>query len=136
MSNPIIPHDEPATGTAETTKTDGTPKRDLVGIKSNAKHILAYSYANDLDIRCTGDESAPGIWTVRLKSGGNLKLHADVFGGRWLAMKICQYLRNGMVSKRMHKRSNNANRRARAAAALSPEAELAETVKRQKEMEG
>ena len=29
MSNPIIPHDEPATGTAETTKTDGTPKRRI-----------------------------------------------------------------------------------------------------------
>lgn len=29
MSNPIIVHDQPATGTAETTKTDGTPVRRI-----------------------------------------------------------------------------------------------------------
>ena len=29
MSNPIIVHDQPATGTNETTKTDGTPERRI-----------------------------------------------------------------------------------------------------------
>lgn len=38
MSNPIIPHDEPATGTAETTKTDGTPKRKIFHY-SDMKHM-------------------------------------------------------------------------------------------------
>ena len=38
MSNPIIVHDQPATGTNETTKTDGTPERKIFHY-SDMKHM-------------------------------------------------------------------------------------------------
>ena len=38
MSNPIIVHDQPATGTNETTKTDGTPERKIFRY-SDMKHM-------------------------------------------------------------------------------------------------
>jgi hypothetical protein len=41
-----------------------------------------------------------------------------VFGGRWLAIRLARFIRNGLVSHRMKRRRNKANRRAREAAAI------------------
>ena len=115
-----------------------TPERKKggVGCIVNERHMLYWNFTENLDVYVTGDEDAPGEWTVMLYSNRVCKFQGTVLGGRWCAAKLCQFLRNAMTARRMKKRRQTESRKARAAAALSPEAELAETVKRQQEMEG
>jgi len=79
-------------------------QKGLVGIKSNHEYIIAYSYADGLDIRCTAGKLQDNLWSVNLVSNGLTVLRASIIGGRWRAVTLCRFLRNGMVSRRMRKR--------------------------------
>ena len=98
-----------------------TPKVEktgnAVGITSNAKHCLVWSYANDCDIRVVGDVCAPGQMQISGYKNKELVLIGSVFGSRWLAIRLARFIRNGLVSHCMKRRRNKANRRAREAAA-------------------
>ena len=97
-----------------------TPEKktgNAVGVTTNAKHCLAWSYANDNDIRVVGDVCAPGQMQISAYDNKKLVLVGSVFGGRWLAIRLARFVRNGLVSHRMKRRRNKANRRAREAAA-------------------
>lgn len=108
-----------------------------VGCIVNERHMLYWNFAENLDVYVTGDEDAPGEWTVMLYSNRVCKFQGTVLGGRWCTAKLCQFLRNAMTACRMKKRLQTESRKARGVfKPLSPEAELAETVKRQQEMEG
>lgn len=88
-----------------------TPKRGLVGIISNKRNVLAWSYEDGLCVRVMAHELKPELWQLRLESGGSLRMLATVFGGRGTANRLCSYVRNGMVSRAM-KLKHNPNRRA------------------------
>ena len=99
-----------------------TPKEEktgnAVGITSNAKHVLAWSYTDDNDIRVVGDVCAPGQMQISAYENKKLVLIGSVFGGRWLAIRLARFVRNGLVSHRMKRRRNKQNRAARKAAAI------------------
>ena len=91
-----------------------------VGIVCNKKGVLAWSYAEDLDIRVTGHVTGPGEMNVFAYKNNMCVLQGTVFGSRWEACRIICYIRNGLVSGCMKRRRNKANRAARKAAALNP----------------
>ena len=91
---------------------------NAVGITSNAKHVLAWSYTDDNDIRVVGDVCAPGQMQISAYENKKLVLIGSVFGGRWLAIRLARFVRNGLVSHRMKRRRNKQNRAARKAAAI------------------
>ena len=107
---------DPAAGTGALPEVPKADPKGLVGIRANKQHILAWSYADSLDVRVTADETAPNEWDVFLSSNNTTRLQGCILGGRWLAMQLCKHLRNGMVSRRMKKRRSTANRQARKAA--------------------
>lgn len=92
---------------------------NAVGITSNAKHVLAWSYANDNDIRVVGDVCAPGQMQISGYENKKLVLVGSVFGSRWLAIRLARFIRNGLVSHRMKRRRNKQNRAARKSAAAN-----------------
>jgi hypothetical protein len=91
-----------------------------VGITTNSKHVLTWSYANDNDIRVVGDVCAPGQMQISAYENKKLVLIGSAFGSRWLAIRLARFIRNGLVSHRMKRRRNKQNRAARKAAANNP----------------
>jgi hypothetical protein len=94
--------------------------KGLVGSRANKSHILAWNYCDELDIRVTADRLGPSGWGVRLKSGDEIRFIGTVLGGRGLAWKICEALRDAMTARRMKHRKQTARRAARRAAEENP----------------
>lgn len=93
---------------------------NAVGITSNAKHCLVWSYTDGNDIRVVGDVCAPGQMQISGYENKKLVLIGSVFGSRWLAIRLVRFIRNGLVSHRMKRRRTKQNRAARKAAANNP----------------
>ena len=169
MSNPIIPHDEPApdvAGTTGTTGTDGTKRRDWLELPRNITlkrfvntkretHFIG-QYRDDknpgnpnprrvytLDVVPLGTEALaavdlPPVWEVGAHEDGKPLFKIVTKRGRavaeylgvkalkaWLNYCVSKRQRRGKQSRKNHHKRYRANLRARKAAKLAAEKEVA-----------
>lgn len=93
---------------AEPESPETPKKRGLVGVRYNDTSAMAYSYANNLEVLCQARKVKDGGWSIEGRSFGSLKISATVFGGKWMAIRLMRFIRNGLVSRAMrHKKNPN-----------------------------
>ena len=116
----IAGNGEPGTGNGEAPLPDARcpipQKRNLVGIICNERSILSWNYENGLAIRVTGAKMSEDVWEVTAWRGDRIAFDGMSHGGKWQAVALVKFLRNGMVSRAMKVKKNHENRRARKAA--------------------
>lgn len=121
----------------EEEKSEGVKKRGLVGMRYNDLSIVAWNLADNKNIRVAARKVTKRAWHVDGYVADTLRISATVFGGKWATLRYVRFIRNGLASRVMRRKHVVAARMAEAAstrvAPLSPEAELAATVARQKE---
>ena len=88
-----------------------------VGITTNDRHILAWNYTDNMDIRVEARKLENCGWGGTLYSNGQSRATIVVNGGKWLTCSIVKGMRNRMTSWRQKHHRNNANRAARGAVA-------------------
>lgn len=138
--------------------------RRAVGIIANERHILAWNYLDGNDIRVSADriglvvdEDGAMRWHISLQTCNGTILEGVASCGRWCCNYLVRGLRNAMTGRKNKVRDTHRKYQARKAAAeaaagavaaeqqaydnkpaepLTPEEELAETIQRQKEMDG
>lgn len=99
-------------------RPDAEKKRGKqVGITTNDRHILAWNYTDNMDIRVEARKLENCGWAGQLHSNGQERASIVVIGGKWLTNALCKGLRNSMTSWRQKRHRNNANRAARGAVA-------------------
>lgn len=130
---------------------------DSIGIRASDAIIQAWHMREGASVEVYAKRNAEGCWSFTATVDCEKVVFGTVIGGRNRMNAVARHLRNGLISARLKGRHYRANRAAKAAAVavaavpkvpnvptvpaaphpapLTPEEELADTIKRQKESE-
>ena len=120
----------------DTQREEQKKRLGLVGERHNDMTILAYNLADNKNIRVGASKINDRCWRVDGYVADELRISASVFGGKYATIKLVKFIRNGLTSRVMRRKHGDARTAQDGAPrwpAMTPEEELAETVKRQKE---
>ena len=97
--------------------TANPAKGKLIGVACGTNCIQAWNVKDGLSVNVATERNRDhsDIWHLRATVGGDTRMIATIFGGRWSANVYTRMVRNALTARAMKIRRNHENRKAKKA---------------------